>query len=101
MEYFEFLTLLSDVQNAINFGPLTYRCSELRLILFPPPPPHFNTIFFLRDPEKIHELIPPSREALLEHLELRDFYLKKFHDLWYKEYLYGNLYGKLKINPKV
>lgn len=28
LEYFEFLTVLSDVQNAINSRPLTYRCSE-------------------------------------------------------------------------
>ena len=28
VKYFEFLTLLSDVQNAINSRPLAYRCSE-------------------------------------------------------------------------
>ena len=28
IEYFELLTLLSDIQNAINTRPLTYRCSS-------------------------------------------------------------------------
>ena len=49
--------------------------------------PFSNIVLFLRDPEKIPELTPPSREALLERLEIRDLYLKEFHDLWNKEYL--------------
>ena len=91
IEYFEFLTLLSDVQNAFNSRLLTYRCSEdagLDIIssnafLHP----HFNIVLFLRDPENIHKLTLPFREALLEGSEIRGLYLKEFHDLWYKEYL--------------
>ena len=91
MEYFQFLTLLCDVQNAVNSRPLTYRYPEdagldiitsnafLR--------PHFNTALFLRDPEEIHELTSLSRDDLFERLEIRDLYLKEFYDLWYKEYL--------------
>ena len=91
-EYFEFLTLLSDVQSAINSRPLTYRCSEdAGLDIITPNDflyPHFNAAPFLRDPEKIHdEWTPTFRESLLERLEIRDLYLKEFHDLWYKEYL--------------
>ena len=91
VEYFEFLTQLSDVQNAINCRPLTYRCSEdAGLDVITPNAflhPHFNIALFLRDPEKIPELTPPSREALLKRLEIKDLYLKEFHNLWYKEYL--------------
>ena len=47
VEYFEFLTLLSDVQNAINSRPLTYRGSEdAGLDIITPNTflhPHFNT----------------------------------------------------------
>ena len=80
MEYLEFLTSLSDVQNAINSRPLTYRCSEdagLNIIT-PNTFLHlqFNAALFLRDQKKIHELTPPSIEALLELLEFRDLYLK-------------------------
>ena len=40
--------------------------------------PSFNTSLFWRDPEKLYELTPPSREVLLECLELIDLYLKGF-----------------------
>ena len=60
VEYFEFLTLLSDVQNTINSRPFTYRCSgDGGLDIITPNAffhPHFNTSLFLRDPEKIHQL---------------------------------------------
>ena len=85
VEYFEFLTLLSDVQNAINSRPLTYRCSEVAGLDIITPNVflylHFKTELFFRDPEKIHNLTPPCREALLERLEFRDLYLKEFHYL--------------------
>ena len=59
VEYFEFLTLLSDVQNTISSRPFTYRCSEdAELDVITPNAffyPHFNTALFLRDLEKIHE----------------------------------------------
>ena len=32
-------------------------------------------------------LTSPSREDPLELLEIKELYLKEFHDLWYKEYL--------------
>ena len=58
MEYFEFLTQLFDVQNAINSRPLTYRCSEdAGLKIITPNAflhPHFHTALFLRDQKKIH-----------------------------------------------
>ena len=84
MEYFVFLTLLSDVQNAINSRPLTHQCSENAGLDIIMPNAflhhHFNTALSLKDLEKIPELTPPSREALLERLEIRDLYLKEFHD---------------------
>lgn len=91
LEYFEVLTVLSDVQNAINSRPLTYRCSEdAGLDVITPNAflhPHFNTSLFLRDQAVVQELTPPSREDLFGSLEFRDIYLKGFHDLWYEEYL--------------
>ena len=52
-EYFECLTLLFDVQNAINSRPLTSRCSEdAGLDVITPNSflhPHVNTTLFLRD----------------------------------------------------
>ena len=74
MEYFEFLTRLSDVQNAIN----SRYSGNVGLDIITPNA--FNTAIFLRDPEEIH-LTPPSREALLEHLEIRDLYLGRIMEV--------------------
>ena len=74
VEYFEFFTLLSGIQKMLGWTIL------LRLM-------PLSTALFLTDPEMIHGFIPTSKEALLERLEIRDLYLKEFHDLWYKEYL--------------
>ena len=85
VEYFESLILSFDVQNPINSRPFTYRCSEDAGFHIITPNaflhPHFNTGLFLRDPEKIHELTPSSREALLGRFVFMDLYLREFHDL--------------------
>jgi hypothetical protein len=89
LDYFEFLTLLSDVQFAINSRPLTYRSSEdLREVVSP-------NSFLMSDVGKSLVFSGAAgtlsgavgREELLEALVRRDDRLDKFRDLWYHEYL--------------
>ena len=92
VNYFDLITILSDIQNAINARPLTYRCSsdsDLEIIT----PNHFirpsaNAGLLLKqDEENIWEKDPPSRKDLVKSIQTRDDMIHKFKELWYESYL--------------
>ena len=90
LDYFRLVTVLSDIQHAVNCRPLTYRCADnFGLEILTPNrflKPHVETNLLLRDPK---ELFPPSsmRKTLAKSLELREKLLSDFKQLWYDEYL--------------
>ena len=116
IEYFEFLTLLSDIQNAINARPLTYRCSsDSGLEIITPNSflkPYSNSELFLNINDEVWDGEPPRRSDLLVSLEAREINFEKFKRLWYEEYLlslretYKDLYeskfcNKIKLEDVV
>ena len=106
-EYFRLVTILSDIQHAINSRPLTYRCAEnFSLEVITPNcflKPNANSSMILKDLED-NISVPPSRSAILKSIDLRDRMLDEFKDIWYKEYLIGlrdlhrNLHEKSFVN---
>ena len=85
LEYFKFLTVLSDVQNAINSQLLAYCCSEdAGLDIITPNASHHQYLPFLERSGKGSGVDFSSQRS---SVEFRDLYLKGFHDLWYEEYL--------------
>ena len=81
LDYFRLVTVLSDIQHAINCRPLTYRCSDNNSLEVLTPNhflrPHVETNLLLRD---ARELLPPSnvRKTLVKSLELREKILFNF-----------------------
>ena len=92
MGYYRLLTILSDIQNAVNSRPLTYRCaddSSLEIITpncFIKPYVNDNLLFKSND-ESIVQTGPPTRQAVIQSLKNRDKLLEEFRSLWYEEYL--------------
>ena len=111
------MTALSDIQNAINSRPLTYRCSgESDLEIITPKSflnPHASEGIVLQAEDKeLLDADPPAREEILKSLEVRDAVLNKFRELYYKEYLLSlneqcknlheiNFENKIKVNDVV
>ena len=94
LTYFELLTVIGDIQSAVNSRPLTYRSTDDDLeIITPNSFLRFNTNPFLllrqSDDSKLWEVDPPSRDSLVETLELRNEIFSHFKDLWYSSYLLG------------
>jgi hypothetical protein len=90
MEYFKFLTLLTDIQEAVNSRPLTYRdTSDTAHEIITPNSflkvtPSSNLMF---GSETGEEFMKPSSRDLIKSLEIRENALDQFKDLWYHEYL--------------
>ena len=91
LSYFELLTVISDVQNAVNSRRLRYRSSDNDLETITP-----NCLlkadrkcnFLIRfDEDPIWERDPTSRDNLIGALSLRDEMLSHFKELWYDSYL--------------
>ena len=112
--YFKLITILSDIQLAVNSRPLTYRCAEnsgLEIITpncFLKP----NAIFgqLLRPNPKTPQ--PPSRAEVIKSLDERDAILQDFISIWYNTYLLSlrslhrdlhqlNFSNKIKVNDIV
>ena len=81
--YFRLLTILSDIQLAINSRPLTYRCAEdasLEIIcpnVFIRPYANSNLIF--RDVEEsLGGRPPPGRTEILDSIKMRDELFEDF-----------------------
>ena len=115
--YFDFLTALSDIQNAINSRPLTYRCSgESDLEIITPKcflnPFASEGVVLQAEDKELLDADPPAREDILKSLEVRDAVLNKFRELYYREYLLSlneqcrnlhevNFENKIKIDDVV
>ena len=91
LSYLELLTVISDIQNAVDSRPLTYRSSinDLETITpnyFLKADPNGNVILrFGEDP--IWERDPTSRDILIDAISSRDELLSHFKELWYDSYL--------------
>jgi len=88
-EYFELITLLSEVQNCINDRPLTYLSND-----------DFSTCvspnsFLKTEPGRAlvlegvsgSQVMIPNRKELVRSLEMRQSLMDDFKDRWYDEYL--------------
>ena len=90
LNYFEYLTLLTDVENSVNMRPLTYRnIDQSDFDIITP-----NSFLKLSTGEHLvfgevggDQFQPPAREELLGVLERRQAHLDTFLDLWRTEYL--------------
>ena len=75
--YFRLLTVLSDIQYAINSRPLTYRCEDdasLEIIssnMFIRPQANVNMLFRNVN-ESISRKPPPGRSEVLKSIQVRD-----------------------------
>ena len=92
LSYFELLTVLSDVQAAINSRPLTYRSSENDLEVITPSSFlrfHSNPHLIFRDNDEgfLWESDAPSQQLLEQSLAYRDEVFAHFKEQWYKNYL--------------
>ena len=90
--YFKLLTILSDIENAVNSRPLTYRCSgDSSLEIITPncflKPQVENGLLFKSENENLLASEPPGRKQIVKTLEHREYLLKQFKELWYQEYL--------------
>ena len=92
--YFRLLTVLSDIQLAINSRPLTYRCAQDSSLEIISPNcfirPHTNANMLFRNlDENISRKPPPGRAELLKSIEVRDQLFDSFRKVWYETYLLG------------
>lgn len=88
LSYFELLTVLSDVQNAINSRPLTYRSSDVDLEVITPNSflkyhDNANLIFNTEDVWKSE----PDSDTLNFTLDKRNEAFLHFRNLWHTSYL--------------
>jgi len=90
LDYFSLITLLSDIENAINSRPLTYSETD-DCGLFPITP---NSFLKLKCPKSIlfdsldgMQLDMPNRQDMVASLVKRDEIFEKFRDEWYESYL--------------
>ena len=94
IRYFDLLTVISDIQSAINQRPLTYRCSldsDLEVItpnFFLRPNANLGLVLKLDD-QDVWKSDPPSRLNVVKSIEARDSTLTRFRELWYQNYLLG------------
>merc|ERR1712082_196446 len=92
MGYYRLLTILSDIQNAVNSRPLTYRCSDdAGLEIITPNcfiKPYVNdSLLFKSNNESILVTGGPTRQTVTQSPVNRDKTLEEFRNLWYEEYL--------------
>ena len=92
LTYFELLTVIGDIQAAINSRPLTYRSSENNLEAITPScflKRNANSHLLLRelDEGQLWDRNPPARESFISTLSVRDEILDHFREKWYEDYL--------------
>jgi len=89
VEYFELISLLSDVQEAINNRPLTYRRDDELLDSVTPNSflKHSLGRSLLMDGVSGTELVCPNRKDLIRSLEKREDFYQGFKTLFFDEYL--------------
>ena len=104
MTYFDLLTVLSDVQYAVNSRPLSYTSSDNELEIITPAHfvrPHVNQALVLNQDESASAWLDDvDRGDLVSSLALREESFNAFRGLWYDQYLLGlreqtrQIYGK-------
>lgn len=91
LDYFQLLTVLSDIQRSVNDRPLTYRCSDDSCLEVIAPSAFIRSFpgktVFLNFEEDPFSISPPNRSDLIESLKYRESLLHKFKLLWYEQYL--------------
>ena len=92
INYFQMTTIISDVINAVNSRPLTYRCAgDHSLEVISPncfvKPYVKDSLMFSQGKEDLLSIHPPSRKAVVSALKNRDKIVNEFKNLWFKEYL--------------
>ena len=90
MEFFPFVTLLSDIQRAVNDRPLTYKSSEVDEPAIVTP----NSFLKLNPTKEVNfgslqgtELVSYTRDDLLLTLNRRDELFEAFKNKFYEDYL--------------
>ena len=92
IRYVDLLTVISDIQSAINQRPLTYwysSDSDLEVITpkcFLRPNANLGLVLKLDD-QDVWKSDPPSRLNVVKSIEARDSMLTRFRELWYQNYL--------------
>ena len=91
IDYFDLLTVISDIKAAVNIRPLTYRCSSDKLEPITPncflhPNANSNIIIDQEDPA-LWNSEPLSRTDLVESLNVRQILFNNFREMWYENYL--------------
>ena len=89
LDYFTFLTLLTDIKNSINSRPLTYKDNDLN---FEPITPNHFLKFNIGEEILLGnldgtEIELPNRKNIVKSLELREDLFDKFKNSWYEQYL--------------
>lgn len=90
LSYYDLLTTLSDIEDAVNSRPLTYRCAGEDLEPITPNSflralPHSKLLLRREDTWTSS----PNSEELSDSLENQESRLAYFKRLWYDEYLLG------------
>ena len=86
--YFQFFTLLTDVENCINSRPLTYLNEDSLDVITPNAFLKFNTGRSLLMGDLEEDDFPSTgRKELVDSLLKRESMLDKFKSMWYEEYL--------------
>lgn len=91
IDYFQFITVLSEITDAINSRPLTYTSSSLDVIPLTPNcflKPHSRTsmVWKTHDDTSLSETTP-SRDVLIKSLQSSANLFEEYRTRWYEEYL--------------
>ena len=86
INYFDLLTVITDIQNAINTRPLPYRCSsDSNLEIITPNcflRPYVNVVLVLKmDDQDVWKFDPLSRYGVIKSIEACDALLPKFRSI--------------------
>ena len=115
LDYFKYVTILSDIQLAVNSRPLTYRCTDNNELEVITPlkflNPYGSNTLLVKNSSASYPRTKSGQE-LSESLELRDELLDRFKEIWSNEYLMSlrdsyknlrqeNFVDKIKINDIV
>jgi hypothetical protein len=90
IEYYQFLTLISDVQDAVNSRPLTARDNDdpSHAVISPNSfLKYCNSTNLLFGEHSSSEILKPSLKSISIALSKREEIICKFKELWYDEYL--------------
>ena len=102
LEYFSFISLLTDIGNAINSRPLTYGETEVDELHIITP----NSFLKLQEIPRVSfesldqvKLPIPPRTGLVSNLSKREDLFDVFKDMWYEYYLLSLREHSRKIYP--